>query len=183
MKKKKLLIGLVGCLFLSLLAIGGTLAWLVDDAKVTNTVSIGKVDIEINETWDETDGQDIVPGVYIDKIPTVKNIGKNPAYIRAKVVITNDYFTDLLEIDFNNENWFKEGEYYYYKEIVNINTSTKPLFTKFKLSDDYIEPQDSENPGFNIDVYAEAIQSEGFEPEDNTEAKFRDAILNAFNNY
>ena len=197
--KKKVLFGFIGCLLVSILAIGGTIAWLTDNEEAVNKVTIGHVDIEVNETWENgVDGQNVAPGVEVAKDPTVKNIGKNPAYIRVRVEISNTFYEPFLEINYQvepNGNWFKEGEYYYYKAIVDVNNSTTPVFTKFMLNDNFIEPpvtapSDTEQPGFDIVVYAEAIQSEAFEPEYSEndtvaekEAKFKAAIIGAFANY
>ena len=187
MKKKKLILAVTGCLLISILTIGGTLAWLTDQEQVKNVATIGNVNIEINEEWEPEDGLNIVPDVDITKKPSVKNIGANPAYIRAKVVFSDSYYNDYVELDYNlndtNGQWFRNGDYYYYNQIVIPGESTTPLFTQFKLSSNYIEPPIGVNPGFDIDVYAEAIQSQGFEPSENTEASFASAILDAFRNY
>ncbi len=187
MKKKNLLIGVIACIMLSILAIGGTIAWLTDQEQVTNVVTVGNVNIEIIEDWDEKDGRNIVPGVDVTKVATVKNNGANPAYIRAKVILSNEYFNEYVDIDFNiagpDYKWFKDGDYYYYTKIVPPGEITEALFSKFVLSETYIEPPIGGQPGFNIDVYAEAIQSQGFEPSDTSSVEFKNAILDAFDNY
>lgn len=182
MKKKKILVGLLAGVLISVLAIGGTVAWLTDKEEVTNTFSIGNVDIKINEEYKPEDGKDIYPGKVVTKIPTVKNIGKNSAYIRVKVAIDSQiekYLTLDYKLGTTSSEWFIENGYYYYNSIVVPNDSTKPIFTKFTLSGDFIEPK--AEVSYDIIVYAEAVQSQGFEQQDGE--TFKKAILRAFAEY
>lgn len=183
MKKRKLLVGLCAGVLISALAIGGTIAWLTDKDEVTNTFSIGNVDIKINEEYDPEDGTDIYPGKEVTKIPTVKNIGKNPAYIRVKVAIDSN-ITEYLTVDYKlgtaSTEWFVENGYYYYNSVVDPTKSTLPIFTSFILSGNYIEPADTA-VSYDIIVSAEAVQSQGFEQK--AGETFKDAILRAFAAY
>lgn len=182
MNKKRIFIGLLAGVLISGLAIGGTLAWLTDKEEVTNTFSIGNVDIKINEEYDPEDGTDIYPGKVVTKIPTVKNIGKNPAYIRVKVAI-DSHIAKFLTLDYKlgaaSTEWFIENGYYYYNSIVDPDKSTLPIFTQFALSGDFIEPETEVS--YDIIVSAEAVQSQGFEQK--TGETFKDAILRAFKAY
>lgn len=70
MKKKGLVIAASVMLVLCL-AVGGTLAWLMDNSgPVTNTFTYGKVDIELTETTGTE--YKMVPGNTIEKNPTAK---------------------------------------------------------------------------------------------------------------
>ena len=183
MKKKRILVGLFAGILISALAIGGTVAWLTDKEDVTNTFSIGNVDIKINEEFDPEDGKDIYPGKEVTKIPTVENIGKNPAYIRVKVAIDsqiNGFLTLDYKLGDDSSQWFIENGYYYYNSIVAPGGSTLPIFTSFILNDNFIEPANAE-VSYDIIVSAEAVQSQGFEQKDGE--SFKDAILRAFAEY
>ena len=89
MNKKKVLIA--AFVLALVLSIGGVLAYFSDSETKTNTFTVGKVRIELNETaWDAT-GQaaagSVLPNQMIDKNPTIKNTGNNAAYVFIKVSI------------------------------------------------------------------------------------------------
>lgn len=68
------------------LGIAGVSAYFTDAAKVTNTFTVGKVDITPHEpTW--TPPTDIVPNQEFDKDPTVENVGNNAAYVFVQVKV------------------------------------------------------------------------------------------------
>lgn len=188
MKRKGIVITLAAILLISTLAIGTTLAWLRDDASASNHITIGNVDIQVNEDeWNPDDATDIYPGKTTSKNPSVENIGANPAYIRVKVNIDSaflQYLTIDYDTDENTGHWYKDGDYYYYRTILLPGEETVPLFTQFTLSSTYQESPVGEMPEFDIIVLAEAIQSQNFEPTDPTNLiQFKDAIKAAFAAY
>ena len=70
--KKKIAVA-VSLLLVLALSVGGTIAWLTDSDSVTNTFTIGNVDITLTETG-ATSGQKayhIVPGAVYAKDPTI----------------------------------------------------------------------------------------------------------------
>lgn len=76
-KTKRALLSTILALVL-VIGVGATLAYLsAADARLTNTFSLAEVDTEINE--DLTDG---------NKTVTVKNVGKSPVYIRARLMVS-----------------------------------------------------------------------------------------------
>ena len=77
---------LVLSLVLSLaLATGGTLAYLTDRDSAANVFTIGNVDIELNE--DFIQDSTLLPGVDVEKKPTITNTGKNDAWVWATIAI------------------------------------------------------------------------------------------------
>lgn len=67
--KKTVVISIVA-LLLCLAAVGGTVAWLTAADSVTNTFTVGKIDIELTEDgW--TNNSKIYPGAVIDKNPVI----------------------------------------------------------------------------------------------------------------
>ncbi len=62
----KKIISLVLVLVLALTAIGGTLAYFTDTDNATNTFTIGKVDITLEEVFDK-DNAKLMPGIDINK--------------------------------------------------------------------------------------------------------------------
>jgi predicted ribosomally synthesized peptide with SipW-like signal peptide len=89
MNKKKVLIA--AFVLALVLSIGGVLAYFSDSETKTNTFTVGKVRIELNETaWDttgKTAAESVLPNQMIDKNPTIKNTGNNAAYVFIKVSI------------------------------------------------------------------------------------------------
>ena len=86
MNKKKIVTVVCSAALMLSLVIGGTLAYLTDNADVTNTFTVGDIDIALEEPgWDDTtDGKDILPGDSFIKDPTVMMLDGD-AYVRFKV--------------------------------------------------------------------------------------------------
>lgn len=73
----KTLVALLSLVLLLGCSLGGTLAWLADSTgPVTNTFTVGDIEIELTETQRE---YKIVPGVNIDKDPKVTVAAKSEA--------------------------------------------------------------------------------------------------------
>lgn len=105
MKKKIVVLCAVAAL-LAITIAGGSLAWLMDEDKATNVFTIGSVEIVQNEQQYAEDGETLedfeqdkvlLPIVntedpaadenYQDKIVTVTNEGKTPAYVQTFVAV------------------------------------------------------------------------------------------------
>lgn len=185
MKKKLTLIASVAALG-ALLVVGATMAYFTSQDTATNVITTGNVKIQINEDTKASEIDNILagtieedktisfhnvtPGSYLSKIPTVENIGKNPAYIRATV--TMHYKKGGVEINlpegveeaavnYNSENWYMvEGDdtYYYFNGALESGKSTAPLFTVVEIPSSW----KNEQSGITVyaEVHAEAIQSE-----------------------
>lgn len=107
MSKRKLTIGILSICIICALAIGGTLAFLTDSEKVTNTFSIGDLDITIDEPhWNDEgtpddpetpdtdestpgDGEDMTPGDTKVKDPTVTAVVNN-GYMRVIMTVIDN---------------------------------------------------------------------------------------------
>ena len=96
MKKKITAIFL--CVALVAIAIvGASLAYFTDSKTATNTFTMGDVKIKLDETNvnDPTGDRvtsntyNVYPGAVVTKDPIVHNVGKNAAYIRATVNVSN----------------------------------------------------------------------------------------------
>ncbi len=118
MKKKLLVTSLV--ITLIAIAVGGTLAWFNDTDEVTNVFTVGSVDIEQKEVFDEETAQ-LLPVVgtdptvatdnYIEKKVTVKNVGENDAYVQTYVavpaVLDNNGILKLYDGNLADKGWTK----------------------------------------------------------------------------
>ena len=76
--KKTLAILLVVAL-IATVAIGGTLAYLTDQDAEVNVFTVGNVEIEVEENFNQ--GEELMPGVSVTKEVSVKNTGDNDAWI------------------------------------------------------------------------------------------------------
>ncbi len=99
---KKILTYITSLALVAALAIAGTVAFLTSHTGTkTNTFTVGSVEIEleedvdvigggeVDEKEDGADYSDIVPGDKIKKEVKITNTGKNPAYVKATVVLNN----------------------------------------------------------------------------------------------
>ena len=110
MKKKVLLVGAMMVL-VALASVGITMAYLTDTKTANNTFTMGDVKITLDETnINNPTGDrvtqntyDVYPGAVVTKDPIVHNTGKNAAYIRATVNVSNwmnlvaAYYPDFKE--------------------------------------------------------------------------------------
>lgn len=135
MKRKYTLIAAVAALG-ALLATGTTLAWFTGTKTVTNVVTVGNVRIQIDETSTDPDAilgdrgiswtGAVTPGQVLSKVPVVKNIGRNTAWVRAYAEFGYEKDGKAMElpagveapvIDYNTgsgeKQWtFRDGRYY-----------------------------------------------------------------------
>lgn len=97
MTKKRFVAILLCVTLVALAAIGATFAYLTDTKTVDNTFTMGNVAIKLDETNvnDPTgdrvtsNAYHVYPGAVVTKDPIVHNTGKNAAYIRATVNVSN----------------------------------------------------------------------------------------------
>lgn len=130
MKKKILAVSLAVAL-LAIVMVSGTLAWFSDEDTVTNTFTVGGIDIFQHEHQENEEGvledfdqdQYLLPVVdetdpaadanYIQKLVSVENIGVNDAYVRTHIAIPTA-LVPILHFELSDsENWtpdFAEGD-------------------------------------------------------------------------
>lgn len=125
MRIKTLILSL--CLVMVVLtAAAGTIAYLTDTSSVTNTFTVGNIDMKVDETDVNPDGTPVegatervqennyhlIPGKTYTKDPTVTIVkGSDECYVRMIVTITeataikNAVGTDFLPQDWVNNTW------------------------------------------------------------------------------
>lgn len=116
MKKKVLAIAIA--VVLIAIMVGSSLAYFTAEDEVSNTFTIGSVEIEIYENNEPTD-EDTIPfgkltpvvsatpsedASYFDKVVDVKNTGKNDAYIRTHIAVPTALI-DYLHLDLTTAGW------------------------------------------------------------------------------
>lgn len=115
MTKKRFVAILLCVTLVALAAIGATFAYLTDTKTVDNTFTMGNVKITLDESKVDESGKavegdrvtsntyNVYPGAVVTKDPIVHNTGKNAAYIRATVNVSNwmnlcaAYYPDFKE--------------------------------------------------------------------------------------
>lgn len=111
MTMKKIVAIVLAMVLVAVAAVGATMAYLTDTKTVTNTFTMGDVKITLDETDVKnptgdrvtSNAYDIYPGAVVTKDPIVHNVGKNGAYIRATVNVSNwmnlvsAYYPDFKE--------------------------------------------------------------------------------------
>lgn len=159
-------------LLVALLAVGGTLAYIMTQTQaVINTFKPTDVTVEITEEFQGTtksnvqvlnkEGEDAIP-VYI-RVMLVHNwyrtvdgeeqlAGKSNWQIEAGNYAVDDEGTQVSI--FNTTDWFKVGDYWYYKYEVPVGESTNELINKINLLQDVA---DGTHQG--LEIVAEGIQS------------------------
>ena len=143
--KNKTLVLIICILVLLNFSMFSTLAWMTDTSQVVNTFTVGKVEIDLNETDVDEDGDTkkneykLIPGSDQDKDPTLTVMkGSEECYIRmivnvynadtVKAIVANDRhgldsFTDLLG-GLDQNIWQLEG--------ITENTSENMLSYEFR---------------------------------------------------
>lgn len=183
----------------------GTLAYFTDTETASNSFTVGKVDIGLEEEkWDEENGKDITPGREIPKDPTVTvEANSVDSYVRMTMTMPSNVFgaSNLDKskgedyIIFEGMDTAKWGEpqavttgssitlIYDYKEIVTKSDTAKtlaPLFTSVKIADQTTNQVLEDLGNFDIVVGAYALQVEGFKVPENYDT-LNDAFNEAFN--
>ncbi len=163
------------------LLINGTMAYFTRSKIVDNVFTTSSINIAINEKnniYDENgkhhqvdftdlEFNNVMPGQTIGKIVTVSNIKESSqAYIRVKVeknfinqykTNKSDLSTDVIEIDFNNDNWTLKDGWYYYNTAVDSGETTRPLFENV-MFDGKGMGNEYKNASCNIGIIAQAVQ-------------------------
>lgn len=76
---KKIVLMCLSLVLVVALTIGGTLAFLTDRDSEANVFTVGNVDIELNEVFNNP--SELMPGMTIDKVVKIENTGANDAWV------------------------------------------------------------------------------------------------------
>lgn len=147
---KKTLITILATVLVCCCAVGGTLAWLMDKTEtITNTFTVGNVDIELTETKGTTTDNKafsykMVPGNTIEKDPTITvESGSEECYVFVKVEVKNNTFTDASEyltVEMADGWTVLSGDLYYYNTAVNALDAAQTIHV---LKNDQVKVNDS----------------------------------------
>ena len=157
-QKMKSMLMLAAAALLLTLAVGSTLAYLLDTTEtVSNTFTPAKVTCAVNEQdWDKSDKK-------TKTNVSITNTGNVYAYIRVAVVgnwynaagnIIAPHTVDLGTPD----GWTKSGGYYYHTAPVAPGKDTSTLIDSYKPTRPEGVPTDAH---FEMNIICQAIQAEG----------------------
>lgn len=175
------------------MATTGTLAYLTDRDSEANVFTMGNVEIDLNEEFDQ--GAELIPGVEIEKKPTITNTGKNDAWVWATVAVPAS-LEKGVKITWAEAGWTEHGDattveqggknytlftYLYDKALAPNETTETPVMSSIKMLDTVdIDPDGklnivengvvtpvewniNEDGNPTVYVSAYAIQTEGFD--------------------
>ena len=120
---KKILAFLLVVSLTAAVAIGGTLAYLTDRDSEANVFTVGDVNIDLNEDFNQ--GATLIPGVDIVKTPTITNEGPNAAYVWATVAVPAD-LASVINFSTKGDGW---ADWTRGTETVTINGKDFVLYT------------------------------------------------------
>ena len=141
------------------------------ETEVVNGISMGDIDISINEYEHDENGNEVnyvdqkmvLPGQKVDKIVRITN-NANTAWIRAKLEYT-DYeglkgFSDS-DLVLASDKWIKKGDYFYYTEPVAKN-QYQDLIKQVVIPSNW--SNERADATYSIYIIADAVQTSNFTP-------------------
>lgn len=165
---------------LAVIGTGATLAYFTDKAETVNIVTMGHVDITIEEPHyegkdNDNTVEDIVPGETIAKDPTITvQEGSADAYVRAVLTIEGldeEMKQELLEgINIYQGWYYNEADGYYYYNTRLTAGDSAVLFDTVMIPEKW--GNEAADKSFQIIVSAEAIQADNFEPQYNADNSY-----------
>lgn len=175
-QKRVMCLALIIC-GLAILATG-TAAYFTAEETAYNVITTGCLYMELVEEttdgdpWPEEGITGIMPGMKVDKVVYVENVGSVPFYTRISmdnIIIPGpgveaELSFEHISLDLNEEDWAEQDGFYYYKEALQPGEKTEPLFTKVSFAPE----MGNEYMNAKVEVYvlAQAVQSanNGSEP-------------------
>ncbi len=171
MKNKKLISMIVAVALIAVIGVGATLAYFTDKADTTNVITMGHVDIDLDEPNYEGDEnnevKDITPGETITKDPTIEvQTGSADAFVRATLTLeglTEEQAAELMKgIEINAGWYYNETDGYYYYNTKLSAGEKATLFDEVAIPENW--GNEVADLSFKLIVNAEAIQADNFEP-------------------
>ncbi len=164
--KKKILVSALALAMISILTIGGSLAYFTSEGKANNVLTVGSVKINVIEpngskkTDHELEG--VYPGQMISKDPTIENIGKNPCLVRVKVDMPVDgiiYSTNGVDHALG-ENWVDGLDgFFYFLLPMEASEKTTAVFDQVTIPDSLTNNDSGKS--YQLVVNAYAVQAQG----------------------
>ena len=171
--KMKLAVAAISAALAAAVSVGASLAFFTNSSSSTNVVTMGNVQIKLNDAY--TDPGIVMPGAAVPQTVSVTNTGSSPAYVRVKVgrcwtrnpggaAALGGTDPGLIEIAVSHpDDWVLSSDgYYYYQRILGPSQTSSALFDHYTLA----PATDNNYAGLSgrIDLSAQAVQSDNFVP-------------------
>lgn len=138
MKRNKMVATGAICGLVAAMTIGGTIAYLTDSEQTSNTFTVGKVKIDLEEPkWDTTDdnnnkvpdvAEKLVPNQEVAKNPQVENTGSNNAVVFMKVTVPTKFVTKVSDDGTVDPEGRKSQEIIYFKNARDAQSKEENNF-------------------------------------------------------
>lgn len=176
--KKKMLVGALVLICLSIVAFGTTAYFTYEDTA-TNVITFGNIVIQLQEwtvspeTGEKISAEDptvdVLPGKEVSRIVQVANVGDEPAWIRIGVDksiilaegVTGEADLSLISYDLNTEYWTEQDGYFYYNTALAAGETTQPLFTKVIFASNMSNLYQSSKAVLKINAQATQVANNG----------------------
>ncbi len=176
MKNKKPLIALIVLLLIGV--VGVTFAYFTTDETIENVFKIGgSYSSDLQETFKQEN--DWLPGEEVEKIVKVQNTGQVGMVVRIKYTevweaaeagvtldgnLSGTGTPRAVQINFDNtSDWVKQGEWYYYKNVLEPNDITTAFIKSVELNSALDLTADAKylNATYKLNINAQTIQADG----------------------
>lgn len=171
MNKKRLAVAGLSVGLVAVAGIGATLAYFTDQDAATNVVEMGHVDIELDEPIFGTEHENntitnVLPNQSITKDPTVTvQEGSEDCYLRVQITttgLTPEQEQQILETANIKDNWLMGTDGYLYLQDKAEAKDVIPVFDTITIPAAW--GNEVADLKFEINILAEAIQADYFEP-------------------
>lgn len=170
--KRKLVLTSAVVLILALLA-AGTFAYFTKDARATNVITTGTIDITLNDEiqgGEKTDTgwklEGVMPGQAVEKKVSITNNGSAEAWLRVKLAVRVTVDGEEMPLTFGDgqsvlqfetgDGWLAQDGYYYYRNATKSGDTTGELFHGLQLNP--LLPNVYQGCTVTVDVLAQAVQ-------------------------
>ena len=148
--KRKLVLTSAVVLILALLA-AGTFAYFTKDARATNVITTGTIDITLNDEirGGEKTGtgwklEGVMPGQAVEKKVSITNNGSAEAWLRVKLAVRVTVDGEEMPLTFGDgqsvllfatgDRWIAQDGCYYYRNATKSGDTTGELFRGLQLN-------------------------------------------------
>ena len=149
----------------------GTYAYFTAEETAYNVITTGCLYMDLVEEttggapWPEEGIQGVMPGMDVDKVVYVENVGSVPFFARISLEnqitpapgVTAELTFEHISLDLNTEQWIEQDGFYYYYRILEPGEKTEPLFTKVSFAPEM--GNEYQNATVEVYVLAQAVQS------------------------
>lgn len=170
--KRKLVLTSAVVLILALLA-AGTFAYFTKDARATNVITTGTIDITLNDEirgGEKTDTgwtlSGVMPGQAVEKTVSITNNGSAEAWLRVQLAVRVTVGGEEMPLTFGDgqsvlqfetgDGWLAQDGYYYYRNATKSGDTTGELFHGLQLNP--LLPNAYQGCTVTVDVLAQAVQ-------------------------